>query len=436
MAAALPHTRKTAGLNCDTERLGLPPSGSIWRLHDAAVVVLLLLLLYQVLRPALVEPNFGIQLGHDGAVTIRDFAAHVTYAQAFWSAGADYSVVDHLGITDRWAGQPVGRALPFGYSPTMLWLLGPLCVLPTVWAYFAWSGISAIAVWWMTRRERSLCLIGALVLLSPLGIVCLALGQTALLSAAALMWLMLRQFPASDRASAAETWSWSLATDVALLWLLTAKPPLALVAGAALLAARRWRTVSVAVAVTALTTLALTPLLGADWWVHYLNMMTNYDRDTADTAFAWSLRPDHMSNLRSIFGWTATISDSLACRMSSIVWLTAMAVTVGLGVCRRLPLGCVWALNILSYLLFCSHVTSTEDLHLVLLVPLLAVGRRMSPYGWAAIALVLGVSFLAPGGLLPVGPERSVMIFAAKLMLAGLALHVLSTEHRQHPLNR
>ena len=209
--------------------LGEPLTHAAWRIH-ALLLLLLPIMAWQVIVPAHQEPNFGIKLA-DGQLVIRDLAAHIRFARAFWAEGGDYSVASHIQITNAWCGQDVNRALPFGYSPTMLWLLAPFCVLTTKWGFVIWTLINGGAVWWMAQRRRSVCLIGALALVSPLTMISMALGQTSLLTAAGIIFLMLRHRRADLEAT--ERWSWLLVCEVVVLWALTAKPPLAIAAAAA-----------------------------------------------------------------------------------------------------------------------------------------------------------------------------------------------------------
>jgi hypothetical protein len=399
--------------------LALPTSDVRWRLHNALVALLLTVLLWRVVWPALAERNFGIEVGPQGNVTIRDMAAHLTFAKAFWRDRADYTVQSHLRIVEQWAGTEVANALPFGYSPTMLWLLGPLCPLPTVWAYVAWSLLGAAGVWWLTRRGRCVPVAGALLLLGPLGLACFALGQTAFLSAAALVALQLRS--CGDQKVTKTGWSRDTVVDAALLWALSAKPPLAVVAGAALLASRQWRTVALAVVLTAATTVAVTPRLGLEWPSQYLHLVTRYDRQTADAAFAWSLCPDHMSNLRSILWSTGVVNDQWASRLSTLVWLGATVAITLLALRGKLTARAIWPLAALGYLLFCPHVTSTEDLHLAVLFAALAAFGRPWDRPAPAVMMILGlvVVFLAPGTLLQPGLLRSALLFTAKLTIAA-----------------
>lgn len=403
--------------------LGEPLTHAAWRIH-ALLLLLLPIMAWQVIVPAHQEPNFGIELA-DGQLVIRDLAAHISFARAFWAEGGDYSVASHIQITNAWCGQDVNRALPFGYSPTMLWLLAPFCALTTKWGFIIWTLINGGAVWWMAQRRRSVCLIGALALVSPLTMISMALGQTSLLTSAGIIFLMLRHRRADLEAT--ERWSWLLVCEVVVLWALTAKPPLAIAAAAAMLVGRRWKTVCLAIALSLVTTLLLTPKLGYDWVAQYVALLSNYDREMADAAFAWSLRPDHMSNLRSLLWSYGVIGDHVASQISTVCWLISTAAIVVAGAVRKLPGYAAWALVVLAYLLFCPHLTSTEDLHLIVVVAwsVVYLPNYAVNYRFTLAVLALIVALFAPDNLLPVGGFRSSFIFGVKLSILAVVCAAL-----------
>jgi hypothetical protein len=404
-------------------QLSEPIDRRAWRIHSLAVLLLLPIIACQVIAPAAQESNFGIKLA-DGELIIRDLAAHITFARAFWTEGAEYTVASHVQITNQWCGQEVNRALPFGYSPTMLWMLAPFCWLTTKWGFVVWTVLNSASVWWLAQRQRTVCLIGALILISPLTMLCLALGQTSLLTAVAIVFLMIRH--RSIERSGGERWSWALAIDVLLLWALTAKPPLAAVAGAAMLVNRRWRTVMFAIALALVTTLALTPKLGFGWAAQYVALLMSYDRETAAAAFAWSLRPDHMSNLRSLLWSLGVVGDHAACQISTACWLIATAGIVVAGALRKLLRAAAWPLAVLAYLIFCPHLTSTEDLHLVVVLAwcVMYLPKSENSRRLALAVLTLAVVLLAPDNLLPIGTVRSALIFTIKFGIVGVMIAV------------
>lgn len=388
------------------------------RLHSAVIVLLLLLVVVRLLLPALRDDNFGIVSDADRGGWSSDFAAILTFAQAFWHGEAGYDIESYLRVTSARVGRPVEHALPFPYSPTMLWILGPFCVPPAAWSYVLWSLLSIAAVWWMTRPPQSIWLIAAF--FTPVTFSCFKLGQTALLTTAGLLFLMRCDLHGRLTSRSLKGSEW---LDAMVLWALTAKPPVALTAAAALVIGRRWRALAFAAGLTILSTALLTPLLGTHWVQGYLYLVTHYDLDTADPVYVWSLAPQTMGNLRALLHVTLGIADSIANSISSGLWLFALAGIVVAGLRGALTLGASWALAVLAYLLFCPHVTSTEELQLALVLTLFVDPQLPMTNGarWLAVGLVLVALFLAPG-LGYRGPLRLPAVFATKVVLAILVV--------------
>src|SRR5262249_19189458 len=154
--------------------------------------------------------------------------------------------------------------------------------------------------------------LGVLSFLSPIAVWAMYHGQTAILSAAGLLLLF------HPEQAPRRPW-----LSVLVLWALTAKPPLAITAGAVLLARGDVRTVVGAVILTAATPLCLQPLLGPHWVGDYLTLIGHYNVEEADPAFAWCLAPTYMSNLRAVlFG--AGMDDALASRISTLAWIGSL----------------------------------------------------------------------------------------------------------------
>src|SRR5262249_52946649 len=157
-------------------------------------------------------------------------------------------------------------AQPCGYSPTMLWVMGPFSALPARPAFLVWSSIGVAVTIWMMMRTRAPWP-ALLALVTPLTLYTVALGQTALLTTAALFHLMTVRPVDGDRHTDAK--------QGVVLWLLTCKPPLAVAAGAALLALRRWRVLVVGLGLTAIGAIAVTPWLGSGWVRDYVDILTS-----------------------------------------------------------------------------------------------------------------------------------------------------------------
>lgn len=59
---------------------------------------------------------------------------------------------------------------------------------------------------------------------------------------------------------------------------------------------RLWQPgVALAALLTVTSTLLLWPLLGADWWRDYIQMLTHYNLVQAGPEYAWSLHPENMA---------------------------------------------------------------------------------------------------------------------------------------------
>jgi hypothetical protein len=389
-----------------------------WGVRSLILMLLLGLVTWRVLAPALSEARFGIAVTGERGGWSSDFAAHLTFARAVWRGQAGYDVGSHLRITTKWVGRPVEHALPFAYSPTMLWILGPFCALPAAWAYVLWTLLGVAATGWMLREQRDIWL--AAVFFSPIAFSCFKLGQTGIFTTAGLLFCILRDSDTNPRIPGQHPKSTGDWVDAGVLWALTAKPPLALTGGVALLGNKRWRPVALACGLSVLSTALVTPLLGLNWMHEYAHLLTHYDLDTADPAYVWSLVPETMGNLRALLHVTLGVADSAASRWSEWLWLIAL-VAIASGVLRNRPVGAAWAFAVLGYLLLCPHVTSTEELHLALVMVLL-IHAPSSPSAvarWMAVILTLAVLYLPPG-LACQGSLRIPAVFTSKLLLAAL----------------
>jgi len=368
---------------------------------------------WMIVVPALQAQNFGITFFPDGRIEIRDFPSILVFAKAFWKGTANYDVQSYISATSEWAGRPLDIALPFPYSPTMLWLLGPFCPLPTAWAFTLWT-ILGLCVVWRLAGPRWPIWVGV-AFFSPTAMLCFSLGQTVLLSTAALLFLS-SLYPASGREPAEG--SWRIWVGGVVLWALSAKPQVAVTAGLALVGARQWRILAVALAMTAFSTLLLAPRLGVHGFLGYLGMLAHYDTQTTEF-FGRNLFPEKMGNLRALLHITFGLGDTLAFRCSAALWVCALVGLLCADTLRRLDNACRWCLFVLAYLLFCPHLIASEELHLVLILALMSVWAAGAGafVPWAAVALGLAVLFLP---VLQANAIRIAAVFGAKVGLAGL----------------
>lgn len=405
--------------------------------HRVASLALVALVAMMCVAPAWkAGPTFGVWRDAH-RLYIVDFCAHLVFARGVWTghashAGASdaaahasaYAPASHLAMSRAWAREPLSVALPFGYSPVMLYVLGPLTALPNHMAFAIWMALSLLAVYWLTHPSRTAFGAGLILFLTPLGLSCFRLGQTACVGAAALLFLAGTTLVPPDttdtrrRFLGLDARGWGAAVVLAAL---AAKPPLALAAGAALLALGRVRVVACAVALAALCALIATPWLGTSWPRDYLELALHYDRVNADPAFAWSLAPARMSTLRALLALDFGVADDVASRASSLAWLASLVALVVVG--RRTAhteTPRVWAVAILGYLALCPHVTATEVLLAIVplvlcLVPDVAALQR--PAHAALFLTLVALPTLSPS----VGPLAGVR-WPQFLLLVGLAV--------------
>jgi len=205
------------------------------------------------------------------------------------------------------------------------------------------------------------------------------------------------------------------------LWLLTIKPPLAAAAGVALLARRHWATVVAAGGVALVATAALVPWLGPTWIRDYIDLLSNYDRTHLPAAFAWSITPGLMSNLRAALHADLDLSDALAVRASAMVWTVSMAGLLLAARRHRPSASGTWSVSLLSFLLFCPHLSASEDLALFCIPVALDDGRISPRVRGAVLTLVIGGLLLSPA-VGPVAGRRPSALFFAKAALMACAL--------------
>jgi len=140
-----------------------------------------------------------------------------------------------------------------------------------------------------------------------------------------------------------------------------------------------------------------------------------------ETVLERRLRPETMGNVRALLHVTFGVGDAAASRWSSALWLVASASIVA-GAMRRAAVSEVrWSLAVLAYLLFCPHVTVTEELQLaVILVEIGALSRAGLPLRGTIVGTVLVLLFLLP--IIPLGSARLPVAIIGKLSLAALLI--------------
>ncbi len=328
----------------------------------------LLLAAFTIFKVTADKPvGLRLQIREDGKIeriAIQDFASHLVFSKEVWHSGARYDVDSHLAVAQKWAGAPIKVALPFGYSPTMAIVLGPLTFFDLESAYLLWSAAALIACGWIIYQVG---IAGSVAFISPLALSGLVLGQTAFLTMAAFLAISL--FLQTNQTLRSPGFFRDLATG-ALVWILTAKPPIAAAAFLTLACLREWRALTMGVFLTVLGFAFMTPKFGGSHWVFdYLSMIRRYNTVEADLPFAWSLHPETMTNLRGLLTVLFHVPDNTSANASSFCWLGSMVLAFLWTFVRKGSVSWACSISLLTYLLFCPHLTSTEDLHLVLLLP-------------------------------------------------------------------
>jgi hypothetical protein len=403
--ALTPASRQRAGFESRT-------AGRRTTLDTALLVVLLAMIVWRLVIPAIRASDFDIVSDETAGGWSRDYAANLTFAKAFWRDEVGYDADSILRMTRERVGRPVEHALPFPYLPTMLWLLAPLCLLPAGWSYVVWTLLGIAAAWWVARSRPTPWLVAAL--FTPVAFWCLRDGQTALLTTAGLWFLVERDL--DDRAGPTSDWP-----DALVLWALLARPPIGLTAALVLCLRGRARSVGAAAALTIATTAALLPRLGTGWLSTYVHLLTHYDLETANPIYLFSLVPELMGNFRALLHVTLGVGDAAAARASTVAWVASIVALAAASLRGALRARALWTLALLAYLLFCPHVTGTEDMHLMLVLALFV--PRTSEVPPAVRSTLVAAVFTALSVTPMLGREDAIHIpvaVASKVLVAAL----------------
>jgi hypothetical protein len=369
---------------------------------------------------------FGVQFDDKtGNWAAQDFSSHFLFSQHLWRRDLPrpYTEAGHNEMMSRWLNRPSHGALPYGYTPTFALVLAPLLPLPALAAYVTWVMLPtffwAVVLWTLsssiTPTNRVAALILGLAGISSSYLRGAQLGQTAAWCGAmlALIWLVFSRDQKSN-------WirDWGLAF---LIFLLTAKPPLAITAWLALWGVGERRSLGLAVALTSAWVVLVTAWLGTDWFKDYLYLLTHYNTQDAPPDLAISLEPIRMSNLRNVLFSLGWADGRWSSRWSSLGWVLScglffLAVRKG-----RTTLGLSLALSLAIYEIFCPHLTFTEDV--LIAVPVLWLATQSSARISAALWVLAGfiVMNTGPAKILLNAPAGAVVAFVIKCLL-GISL--------------
>jgi hypothetical protein len=391
-------------------------------IHFILWVSLVIVISKNILWPVLNTVNQSAFWYNGNDIVVPDFPWIFNFTKTFWLGSLPqdvsiYSVENHLHGTIAWLGTEVNQSLSFGYSPTMLFLLAPLTIFSHAVAFCIFNVFSLLAFWWQTRPVRCRFGVGMLALMSPVAMLCFHMGQTALLTGAGLLFLAERSRKGFERVVSIQS-----ALCAGVLWSLTAKPPLALTAVVVLLALRQWQPVLLAALLVLATTLAISPYLGPGWITDYLNLISNYDRVQSDPAFMSGFATAHMANLRGVLSVDFNLLDNVASRVSSATWMIVLLGFAVAGHRLRLTVGGFWSIGLLLYLLFCPHVSSTEVLQVVLLLPFCIPAKESILLNWKELVLLFAIPLLP--FVSPLVLDNRMILFCSLLCTLGFVMFI------------
>jgi hypothetical protein len=333
---------------------------------------------------------------------------------------------------------------PFNNPPYLVLPFVPLALLPLQASYLVWAVIQMALLAWLvyrlltavatdwSRPERSL-LVGATLAAPPLAIA-LFQGSFSLIVTVA----MLEVFLALRRGLDGRAGAWLVAASI--------KPQAVLAVGVAMLAARRWRFVGVALAGLAVLAAAATLAFGVGVWSDYARFLGDY----VGSFDVMSVRPSVMWNLRgtltSMLGADVTAQQADAINtMALVAQLACLAVVAWLWHGRwdaGSPAFAIrFSLTLVLGMLFSPHLNPHDGL---VLVPAAAIAygavRRWRRGPWLGVGL-----FAAPFAILltnplsvtePGGPfiRTPVILAAAFAGVLAVALRTASRDPVPHQL--
>lgn len=367
----------------------VPPTLPRWLLP----VLVALLLLVPFIRPAAI-------LLADGPGPLSDFDLFHASAHAIIAGDAArlYDEAWYGALQRRLFGFELGGI--WTYPPPYDALIAPLGLLPRPAAMLMFTMGTLVAYLLVLRRLAGAWLGLALLLLTPLLMSVVILGQNGLLTGA---------LTGLAAIGLVERRRWAGVP----LGLMVIKPHLA--AGLALnvLVARDWRTVLTAALTVALALAAATLALGAAVWPAFLAGVAHTSERLAGDGFP-------LYRMVSVYAAARTLGASPAAATMAQAVMAVLAIAAIVVAQRRLPLrqalgiACIAGLMISPYAF--DYDLPVAGIGLVLLLPALAKAGRPAELVLAYAAFLLAVSW---GSTVPHGPGLS------PLAAGGLAMPVL-----------
>ncbi|MDZ4788179.1 MAG: hypothetical protein SH807_04485 [Blastochloris sp.] len=373
------------------------------------------------------------QANSNEAVEITDFQFHHGYSvflrhnphTAAYQESSHYAFMKQL-----MKGEPEG-SLSFGYSPTLAFLYG-------------WTGLDNSRLAWIVWILASLTLfLGAVkkylpdlnrvesafllvVFASPAVVMTLYQGQTALLTTGIFLWLATN----SEKNPVCKVTS---VINILLLVLLTIKPPLALCAGCIMLTHKNFREVFTAALIALIIGIFWTLReSNLQWVTDYLSLVNSWNKTDASPFFGSWIWPETMSNLRGVL-YQIKCSDRTAFLISKTCFGLALIIFTCAAYKLRSHLSSKarWTLGLLIYLLFCPHLSATEDLAMIAVFLWLSTDTSLTLSSCERLFIMIlcsSATFLLI--MIPWLPQAPLAVFMIKAaFLLGLLKRLYSSIH-------
>lgn len=354
--------------------------------------------------------------GHN--IRVQDFAINLNYLRqvSLRLCPHPYRLADQEEIIKHWIPFAMS-GMPHGYSPVALVVAYPLLQLPERLAFQLFDFLNVVllvvltACYLLPRISNGAQ--GAAVLASFLGYSLantIYMGQTSVGTTCTLALGMVLLHRREEKAA-----GWGLDIALALiLWVLAAKPSIAIVLATLLLGSRAWRALTICAFFLLATWLALSSWYGGIWsgLQDYFWLLNHYCRDDMTPFMQRGMNPAFSTNLNAFLTINFPALGETSFTLSRFLVLGGLLLLIALRWMKLLTLSGQFQGALWIFLLFSPYIAAPEDW----VICLLAVEGIFFRPGWLAVFKVVLVFLIVnlQIGLLTHEP----WFFPAKLTLA------------------
>lgn len=322
-------------------------------------------------------PAGTLQKLKNGNYLFGDYQAHRAIVERILNktTSRPYTQEGQKEIFKNWIPTAT-QGLPHAYSPTTGLLLAPFVWMDVWTGYYVYVAINlallaALLNGYLLPRARNNWELAAI------GIFCLSLsvmhiigiGQTAILTLGALALLWHLVYDPEQKRLYPSKWFQDVVLGV-ILFLLSAKPPMALLAGAVLLGARRWRAASLGAALFAANFTLMLPYYGG--WPYavtdYLSFLQHYNREDLEPFFRECLNYGGASDPTGFMGKLFGLPEQTTMRLCQLVTFIVMPATIVLAWLKKIGPSTAFQIQLTLFLIASPFLRTSEDIAIVLLV--------------------------------------------------------------------